>query len=198
MVGAKGRRDSLLQVGRRQEPHWLDALVLATRPLGLDRVEPRAFGRRLALDDPHPGAAGLDLSADLGGERRSRLRDRIAPGVQDQSLPAHLEGPNPERHVTATNELCNRAAGLAGSNPTQLAPLPIIHASDVPARAFGLKRKLRARLPHQGQADIGSRQLPPFGGVVFLQLRPRGLAIVAGVSALAPLHFRKMCQGRED
>jgi hypothetical protein len=142
VIGAKGRRDSLLQVSHRQEPPWLDALVLAARPLGLDRVEPRAFGRRLAPDDPHPGAAGLDLSADLGDERRSRLRDRIASGVQDQSLLAHLEGPNPERQVAATNEQCNRAAGRAGSNPAQLAPLPIIHASDVPVRAVELKRKL--------------------------------------------------------
>jgi hypothetical protein len=169
--------------------------VLAVRPLGFERVAPRVLGRQLARDDPHPGAARLDLSADLGGvagdedpvaasgaalpegrlheagDERLRIRRSVprredpqngssllqsehvfrlgiglsvgvGPGAADTPLDQiavnDARRPHKSRYVA-----CARLYIETQRRPWPRPLRPIIQASDVPVRAFGLKRKLR-------------------------------------------------------
>jgi hypothetical protein len=61
----------------------------------------------------------------------------VKPSIEKGSRLKH------ERHVAARKELHCRAAGLPGSIPTGLVPLPVTHTSNVSVRVRGFNRKLK-------------------------------------------------------
>ncbi len=83
-----------------------DGAALAVDPLWLDRVEPRAFNRQAAGDDPHAYSGGLDLAvvdAEPGPDFLADVPGGVIPDQQQRRLPCRrqtLDAPRQEALLT--------------------------------------------------------------------------------------------------
>ena len=84
------RIDPCFQVGGTQQPLGVRDRSLAMDPLGLDRIEPRAFGWQPIGDEPHALPAPLD-GVVMGSQPRSNLLADVPRGV----IPDHDQGGHP-------------------------------------------------------------------------------------------------------
>src|SRR5918995_692051 len=112
MRTAKRGTDAVAQLGRRQEPCRSHHPPLAVRPLGLDRIEPRALARQLAAHDAHALPGLLDGAVVLTDPGPHLLADMPGGVVPDQE-----QGPLADGSQLATAPLQELAGHVADRAP---------------------------------------------------------------------------------